>query len=461
MTTDDSVLLTTVAPARVRMLDGRAAGDAAEPFVFEAEVSSTRLDAYYTHMADSTLRNFARDAAEGVSLLDSHDGYKLGVGYSSGGRYEEEGENGRAVATFYIVPGLRFGGQHSFASSDDYIRAIQGGVVRDVSVGFYGGRWVCDLCKQPYFGQGSTCQHLAGYEYEIERDGRLVREMCTVAIHDARLSEVSLVYDGATPGAMILKAEQEAEAGRMSVADIRQFEQQYRVKLPRPSAGAAPLKAGVTTDPVRLPTTLTAANAANVTFSVSTGTNGVRAMEDEQVVTENAPEAVVAAGATEVEVVEVEAGAADAPPADSEARAVVEAVRQATLQSAAPQGITLDAAVRWLNEQLVQATRQLSEAQAEVARLQPLADQGRQYREELVTQAVAEGVRALGEAFPEETYRAMLANAPLEHIRQVRDTFAAQGNARFPGGRLTQDAPRSEDNEPQRQTPVAAYGVKN
>lgn len=459
MTTDDSVLLTTVAPARVRMLDGRAAGDAAEPFVFEAEVSSTRLDAYYTHMADSTLRNFARDAAEGVSLLDSHDGYKLGVGYSSGGRYEEEGENGRAVATFYIVPGLRFGGQHSFASSDDYIRAIQGGVVRDVSVGFYGGRWVCDLCKQPYFGQGSTCQHLAGYEYEIERDGRLVREMCTVAIHDARLSEVSLVYDGATPGAMILKAEQEAEAGRMSVADIRQFEQQYRVKLPRPSAGAAPLKVSVTTDPVRLPTTLTAANAANVTFSVFTGTNGVRAMEDEQVVTEDAPEAVVAAGAAEVEVVEVETGAADAPPADSEARAVVEAVRQATLQSAAPQGITLDAAVRWLNEQLVQATRQLSEAQAEVARLQPLADQGRAYREELVTQAVAEGVRAMGEAFPEETYRAMLSGAPLEHIRQVRDTFAAQGDARFPGGRQTRDLEEKEE-APQRAVPAAAYGVR-
>ena len=446
--------LTAIVPARVRAVDTaapaegtRAIGVPADAFFFEAEISSTTLDSYFTHMADSTLRNFARDAAVGVSLLDSHDGYKLGVGYSAGGRYEEEDGAGRVIATFYIVPGLKYGGRHSFASSDDFILAIRSGVVRDVSVGFYGGRWVCDLCKQPYFGQGSACQHLAGYEYDIERDGRLTRELCTVAIHDAGLSEVSLVYDGATPGAMILKAEQEAEAGRMSAADIRHFETQYRVKLPRPSAGATPPKTGVTTDPVRLPKTLPTAGAANVMLSAS-AEKGVRTMqEDEEVMTES-------------EVVEVETQP-DAPaPANVEAVAAVEEVRAAVQESAAPKGVALAAGVRWLNEQLVQATRQLNEAQAEVARLQPLADQGRQYREELVNQAVAEGVRAMGEAFPEETYRAMLANAPLEHIRQVRDTFAAQGDARFPGGRLTQDAPKQEDNEPQRQTPVAAYGVK-
>jgi hypothetical protein len=176
--------------------------------------------------------------------------------------------------------------------------------------------------------------------------------------------------------------------------------------------------------------------------------------EDEEVVTE---------AVAEVETPAAEAGevAADTPnAADAEARTAVEEVRAAMLESAAPQGAPLAAGVRWLNEQLVQATRQLNEAQAEVARLQPLADQGRAYREELVNQAVAEGVRAMGEAFPEETYRAMLTGAPLEHIRQVCDTFAAQGDARFPGGRQTQDAPKTDDKEPQRVTPAAAYGVK-
>jgi hypothetical protein len=256
---------------------------------------------------------------------------------------------------------------------------------------------------------------------------------------------------------MILKAEQEAEAGRMSSADIRQFEQQYRVKLPRPSAGVT-RKAGVTTDPVRLSKTVPTANAANLTISVSAGTNGVRAMEDEEVVTQDAPEADVT-----VEVAEVETDVADAAPADSEDRATVEAVRAAALESAAPQGIALDAAVRWLNEQLAQTQRQRDEAKAEIARLQPLADQGRAYRDELVNQAVAEGVRAMGEAFPEETYRAMLAGAPLEHVRQVRDTFSAQAAVRFPGGRQTRDLEGEEDKDKatKRATvPAAAYGAQ-
>ena len=144
---------------------------------------------------------------------------------------------------------------------------------------------------------------------------------------------------------------------------------------------------------------------------------------------------------------------------ESEARAAVEAVRRALAEVRAPDGVALDTAVRGLGRQLAEAQAELEQSRAEVARLQPLADQGRAYRDELINQAVAEGVRALGETFPEETYRAMLANAPLEHIRQVRDTFAAQAAERFPGGRQTRDENKSE--QPKRSgTPAAAYGAQ-
>ncbi|MCO5181111.1 MAG: hypothetical protein M9896_13810 [Candidatus Promineofilum sp.] len=107
--------LTTVIPARVRPIADRAVdlltddADAADNdrFYFTAEISSTSLDSYFTHMDPSTLRNFARDAATGVSLLDSHDSYKLGIGYSAAGRYEEEGETGRVHRRLHIVPGIR------------------------------------------------------------------------------------------------------------------------------------------------------------------------------------------------------------------------------------------------------------------------------------------------------------------------------------------------------------------
>lgn len=444
--------------AKLRPVQVREMGDAglleeqaveelgADWYWFTAEMSSMALDSYFTHMSDSTLRNFAREAAGGVALLDSHNGWeKLGVGYSAGGRYEEEDAHGRAVGVFYIVPGINFGGRHSFASTDDYIRAIGNGAVRDVSVGLYGGRWICDLCHQPYFGRDTACNHIAGWEYEIERDGKMTRELCTVLIDDAHLSEVSLVYDGATPGAMIIKAEQEAEAGRLSPAMARQIEQAYRIKLP--AARPVNVETAMRDAPRNSHTTSTA--NTNVVQTVSgPQPAGVRAMpeeidEIEQVIESNH---------------DLDTGAAGGPNGGDQAavadmRAELEAVRRALTGAGVADGVRLHESVRQLGEQLVAARE-------EVARLQPLADQGRAYREDLINQAVVEGVRSLGEAFPEETYRAMLAGAPLEHIRQVRDTFAAQAAERFPGGRQTRDVNENGDERHRPAVPAAAYGVK-
>lgn len=434
--------------AEAGLIEERATEESGEEWYwFTAEVSSMALDAYYTHMADDTLRNFAREAATGVALLDSHDGYKLGVGYSAGGRYEEEDGNGRALGVFYIVPGIRFGGRHSFAGTDDYIRAIKNGAVRDVSVGFYGGRLVCDLCHQPYYGRGTTCNHVAGWEYEIERDGKMVREVCTVTIHEAHLSEVSLVYDGATPGAMILKAEQEAEAGRLSPAMVRQIERQYRIRLPRPEAADTALRFGPQVSPY-----LTTGSTSTIVISAQPEINGERTMTMDEETTEF----------VEQEIVETETAVDAAVEGESvEAeRAVLTEVRQAAAESPAPRDASPAEAVRWLSRQLAQATQERDAAQQEVARLQPLADQGTAYRRQMIEETVAEGVRAMGDAFPEETYRAMLENAPLEHVRQVRDTFAGQAKARFPGGRQTSGL-NGNDAQPGRPvTPAAAYGAQ-
>lgn len=167
-----------------------------DTFVREMEISSTRLDSYFTHMMASTLQNFAQEAQEGRSFLDSHDGGKLGLGYTFGGELALEGDSALAVANFYTVPGIRFGGQHSFASTDDFIKAVEARIVRDVSVGFHGGRWVCDICGGDYF-RYSQCSHFAGVEYEqTGEDGVTKRTLATVGIHDAHLSASACPVSG-------------------------------------------------------------------------------------------------------------------------------------------------------------------------------------------------------------------------------------------------------------------------
>jgi hypothetical protein len=70
-------------------------------------------------------------------------------------------------------------------------------------------------------------------KYEVKGQDNVMRVVqATFAVNDAHLSEVSSVYDGATPRAEILKAEREAAEGRMKPDAVRMFETRYRMKLP-------------------------------------------------------------------------------------------------------------------------------------------------------------------------------------------------------------------------------------
>lgn len=206
------------------------------PYFFRAEISSNRQDGHFTHMLDSTLRNFASEAETGVSFLDSHKRWSLPIGYSLTGSYEKDNGVTRVVSDIYTVPGISLG-SHSYSSTDDFIRAMRASLVRKISVGFHGGDMICDLCGGSFWDWRS-CKHWPGRKYTIESDdngdnGSEGKEVvATFGIADAHLAEVSAVYEGSTPGAMILRAEGMAEAGLLDGEEIRRLEVQYRIKLP-------------------------------------------------------------------------------------------------------------------------------------------------------------------------------------------------------------------------------------
>ena len=364
------------------ILDERA------PFFWMAEISNDGLDAYFTHMLPSTLNNFAAAARAGVSFINSHRHMELPFGRSLDGRTENDGDKMRVLADFYTLPGLTLNG----VTTDDFIAGVRSGIISDVSVGFYGGTQTCDLCGRDYFSW--DCPHLAGLKYEV-KEGDVVRQvLATVSIDNAKLSEVSAVYDGATPDAAIVKARNMAEAGTLKPDAARALEARYRMRF----------------------------DTKRTFAGVETPGKG-KTMEYEQIVNQ---------------VRETLGLAADADVPGAVAKVAQDAQRLTTVEA------------------------KLTEAEKRINELEPQAAIGAQYRTDLIAEALAEGVRAYGDKFSNDTYKRMLEGLDLNGIKQLKADWEAMGNSRFNGGRKTTDAGEDAPNGKQQRTsklPAQAHKV--
>lgn len=200
------------------------------PFVWLSEISSDRLDAYYTKMdAQTTLTNYASDAAEGRAVLIGHDTRSLPVGYSLTGTIERAGEVTKVLSDAYAL---------TDPQSEQAINRLRAGIVRDISVGFSyrDAQCVCSICQRDMW-RDYKCWHIPGVRYKrTDNPEDAVSdpngELAWGLIVNAHLSEYSLVFDGATPGAAVLQAQRNAEAGRLTERTAQIIEQRYRVQLP-------------------------------------------------------------------------------------------------------------------------------------------------------------------------------------------------------------------------------------
>lgn len=199
------------------------------PFFWSLEATNTLIDSYYTHMTLGTLGNFQADAKAGVAFLPGHRHSDLPFGRSLDAQIETamNPDRTRLTVDFYTMPGLTL----NAVKTDDLINGIRSGILKDVSIGFQPGEMRCDICGRSMWDW--DCPHVPGMKYEVKGSDNVMRVVqATFAVDDAHLSEVSSVYDGATPRAEILKAEREAAEGRMKPDAVRMFETRYRMKLP-------------------------------------------------------------------------------------------------------------------------------------------------------------------------------------------------------------------------------------
>lgn len=401
-------VLVRATPADLEPLARAAAADPSifdtnPPYFWTNEISSDRLDAYFTRMSGTTtLPNFANEAATGVAFLAGHNNRVLPFGYTLTGTLEA-GTVTRVLADAYTLDNLELGG----VKTRDFITGVKAGVVRDVSVGFYGGRWICSVCGRDMWHDWD-CWHIPGLEYEVKEDGQNIVRLilATATIEDAHLSEVSAVYDGATPGAAILRAQQEAERGRVNTHQAQLLEQRYRINLPgqRIVVPGSDIPKERTVDPEQ---TAAAAGEAPVVEPVEETT--AEAVQPDSPV-EGAEVAAVVPVAESVE-------------APSEARSMPVATPvDAFAGIRAALGLEADADVA-----------------AAVRALQTQAEDGRAYRANQIDAAIAEGVRALGSDFDEDVYRAMLQTAPVATIQRMKGDWEKIASTRFVGGRKTLD----------------------
>lgn len=404
-----------------------------------AEISSNALDYYFTRMHERSLQNYADQLNRGVSFQDSHEIRKNGWGQSIHGELirhqEKQGDfpedKVTVNGTFFTARDLSLGGQ----STNDFIDAMRMGIWRDVSVGISCNDVECGICNEQVlsgmFGDGD-CLHVPGMQYEDR--------VAWAWINDGELNEVSQVYDGATPNAAIIKAELLAAEGLLSPAEQFKVEQRYATRIRTERRFPSQTTGGWQSQRTK---------GTNVAVLKKLGDHTKSNLRFEKLEAEDA-DAVVAKfdDGTEVTV-----GALIDFLAEHEAEGTFDAEE---VENYTPEEqVLMDEAIADVKDiarepalamakRLKELRLKESELTNKVQTFEKEASDGRQYRKDLVEETLACGVRAMGDKFRADMYRAQLEKADIAFIKTVKEDFEATGDAKLRGsgsgfGRQTRD----------------------
>jgi hypothetical protein len=437
-----------------------------EPYFWSAVISNNQLDSYFTRMHKTSLKNYADEAAEGVAFLTGHDAREQALGRSITGTFTGSSGNGvaKVTADFYTLRGLFT----NKVPSDEFIKGVRAGIISDVSIGFYGGMFRCTICGNDLWSW--DCWHIPGVEYDkVDKNGEKTgeREICTAWVENSHLSEVSAVYDGATPGAAIRKAEFEIREAsqrepeqRVKPESVRLLEARYRLRLPSLPAttviNVESMNSEAVADRVmeRINAAATQATKGKdmsdlSNTEVTPEVPAVVAEDNSSAVNPPEPEAVRQTEDSVIEPPVSPQASVELPPNTSETNPEVPG-RAAEIENAPKSEGNGDdddmeraaTALRTAFEaaKLETPADPLAEAERiikDLPRLRRLADMGNTYFKDSVDTAIAEGVRAYGNDFQVESMRATLESMPLDSVKQFQSMWRVAADAILAGGRQT------------------------
>lgn len=388
--------------------------------IFPAVMSTDAVDSHFSRMHESSLKNYATDAGKGVPFMNSHrtsayGGAELPLGHTYEGTFDapETGGAKKARAGIYMLRGHSPNGSAG-VSTDDMMRSIDAGTTRDGSVGFYGGKSICDICGNDVRDY-RKCPHVPGTARETDNG-----KVATYTVQNAHLREFSGVYAGSTPGAMFSRAaldktERAIVDHLVGPAEVGYLEEHYRLALsPSRTFISVPGK----TDTEQQRGASTEMKAKELIDGVLTRSlahlpeTARKTLEDLRAKT----------GDDETDSAPALAVICDALRAGHEHADILAAFRAAGVDT-------------------------LETARA----LKASGEDGKQYRVDLIEETLALGVKGHGESFNRELYSKLLAEPTrtLSDIKDVRAQFEkaakerlsgldADGNATGTGGRQTE-----------------------
>lgn len=435
----------------------RATLSAEDVYVLSVYMSGTGLDSYGTHQDLSSLRNYRQDVTrtDAVPILSHHGGYmgeymdpigrwfaasvdKLDQGgerelliydsgreryilpgaddaggrYMLGKHYRDQGYS--LLETGYLLRGASPNGR----PIEDVIRRVDGGTLRDTSIGFTtnpaiapGAFYRCDVCGLDLFDR--RCAHipLLRYQDPYSADQTV---LATATVMGARQAEGSLVWRGSYPGAFVARAARLYGEGQVATQDVALLEHYYETRILGSRYISIPK--GADTMPPEL--------EAGRELDEGQERDSVPAAADADSLLERAqdPEQPETAERDEPEGPDVETLERDL----AAATAAAEAIRDQVAATLATVGL--------------EPPRDPQDA---VRMLGVLAAEGMYSRGQLVDACVAERVRATeggGAGFDADAYRKRLGRLPIQELQdELRDQAGASGSAWTPARQIATD----------------------
>lgn len=367
-------------------------------FVFSAKLAGDMIiPNRYIQLSKPLLNAFKQDAVGGVSMLLDHSWAgcfgrpKPAIAYgrtfdAQMTHSDVEGEDWALYADHYIPRGVEVDG----ISTDSIIQSIEAGTMFDTSIGWGAEKYVCSICGGDI--RSYRCPHYPGRKYVInegEDDEHI--ELCyAIAKPPGFLMENSLVFDGAYPTAGVLsQADSESGSHWVEVTDLKE-----------------------TPPDVQLFHIFSSVRGGLYTFARRDSLEKTKKKE----------------GGTEMD---------EKKYTKEEVDALIEKAVEKHAVESTDENITVKAdniAPLYMTQE--QATEKLGKELSadEVLRF---AKEGMDYHAECMSEAIKDGVRAMGNDFPAETWKATFTTMSTKQINDIASTWHKQAKEEIPAGRKT------------------------